>query len=468
MDMRGLAPGDSLELAQLDGAGVIRHIYFTIIGPDATKVDYLRDLVLRMYWNGEADPSVEVPFGDFFGQGQGRIVFFKSQMVTVNPGSEMPGVETTLTVGFNCYFPMPYAKGARLVLSNDGFLSVPAVWYHIDYETVDRLPEDTGLFHAQYNQQKPTTAVGPVENINVCSGLGENTDGAENYVILDAQGRGNIAGYFLNIDNKAHTWYGEGDDMIFIDDDTWPPSFHGTGSEEIFGGGACPNLTYSGPYTGFHFIENKDFFGGTSMYRFYTPDPIHFQKSIRMTIEHGHNNNFANDYSSTVFWYQTEPHAPFPALPAAEKRAPRALAVPLPQIPEGSTIVYVGNEATSYTGDWHLYAAPSSFRFKQYWTYPGLPVATFTWSLGQVSPGEYELYAWVPKDPEADHASDAPYTITHANGVSHVAIDQSTGFEQWKSLGVYTIDANSKVTLENAASNNVVADALRAQPVLTK
>jgi hypothetical protein len=110
--------------------------------------------------------------------------------------------------------------------------------------------------------------------------------------------------------------------MIFIDGEGWPPSYHGTGSEEIFGGGACPSAEYAGPYTGFHLIGNLDFSGKVSMYRWYINDPVRFKKSIRMTIEHGHANNIANDYSSTAFWYQDEPHKKFRTLLPVEARRP--------------------------------------------------------------------------------------------------------------------------------------------------
>jgi hypothetical protein len=129
----------------------------------------------------------------------------------------------------------------------------------------------------------------------------------------------------LGVDNVAGSWWGEGDDMIFIDGETWPPSFHGTGTEEIFGGGACPSVEYSGPYTGFHLVENRDgeqWYGKNAMYRFFVHDPIRFQKSIRVTIEHGHANDMANDYSSVAYWYQKEPHAPFPPLPSSAERRP--------------------------------------------------------------------------------------------------------------------------------------------------
>jgi len=318
-DSRAILPGQVLELAAISGAGCVRHIYFTVLGSE----HYLRDMVLRMYWDGEADPSVEVPFGDFFGLGHERPRFFRSLLVSVNPGTGVVG-----TIGFNSYFPMPFARGARLTLTNEGGGPV-GVWFHIDYEKLDTLDDHVGRFHAQWRRENPTKAVGEHKNVTIHDAV--NLDGKENYVILEAEGHGNVVGYFLNVDNVAagqyggddDTWYGEGDDMIFVDGEKWPPSLHGTGSEEIFGGGACPNTEYAGPYTGFHLVGNRDYLGKVSMYRFFVTDPIRFQKSVRVTIEHGHANNMANDYSSCAFWYQAEPHAAFPPLPPALERRPR-------------------------------------------------------------------------------------------------------------------------------------------------
>jgi len=322
-DFRTVKSGDTLELADIPNAGCIRHIYFTILMSESTLADprYLRDLVFRAFWDGEKTPSIEVPFGDFFGQGHGCIRFFRSLMFAVNEGAELPGGKaSTLTVGFNSYFPMPFSNGAKLTLTNEGDYEVGAVWYHIDYEQLPGLEANIGRFHAQWRRENPTVAFGDVKNNphnDLC-----NLDGRENYVILEAKGHGNFAGYFLNVHNFFETWYGEGDDMIFIDGETWPPSLHGTGTEECFGGGACPNFEYAGPYTGFHLVGNKNFLGKTSMYRFFVTDPIRFMKSIKVTIEHGHANNFANDYSSTAFWYQSEPHGPFPALLPQKDRRP--------------------------------------------------------------------------------------------------------------------------------------------------
>lgn len=311
-DFRGIEPGATLELANLEGTGIVRHLYFSIWGGQ----HYLRDLVLRAYWDGQETPCVEVPFGDFFGLGHERPRFYTSLMITVNPGD----LGVFGTFGFNSYFPMPYAKGARLTLENQGDEAVPAVWFQIEYEKMDALPPATGRFHAAWNRENPTQPVGEVINQTLHEGI--NDSGMENYVLLDAEGHGALAGIFLNIDNSIGNWYGEGDDMIFIDGEGWPPSYHGTGSEEIFGGGACPTDEYAGPYTGFHLIGNLDFSGKVSMYRFYVNDPVRFKKSIRMTIEHGHANNVGNDYSSTAFWYQGDPHKAFPPLAPAVDRRP--------------------------------------------------------------------------------------------------------------------------------------------------
>jgi hypothetical protein len=312
-DYRAVPPGATLELARIGGAGIVRHLYFSIWGGP----HYLRDLVLRAYWDGSDTPCVEVPFGDFFGLGHERPRFYSSLMITVNPGD----LGVFGTFGFNSYFPMPFANGARFTLTNEGGDPVNAVWYHIEYERMDELPPRLGRFHSIWNRVNPTAAIGPAIDTTLHAGI--NATGEHNYVLLDAAGHGSVVGLFLNVDNRMGGWYGEGDDMIFIDGERWPPSYHGTGSEEIFGGGACPTREYAGPYTGFHLIGNPDYTGKTSMYRFYLHDPIRFRRSIRMSLEHGHANNIANDYSSTVFWYQSEPHKPFAPLPAASARRPQ-------------------------------------------------------------------------------------------------------------------------------------------------
>jgi len=319
-----ISPHGKFELLNAQKPGCIRHIYWTYIigereGGKAARRHLFRDVILRMYWDKETDPSVECPLGDFFGVGNCVVRPFRSLMMTTNPG----GTGTPLSYGFNCYFPMPYKSDARIEIENASNLTA-RIWFHVDCEEYDRPPADIdelGRFHAQWRRENPTQAVNPSQDSDKV-----NLDGKENYVILEAEGKGNLAGYILTVDNITGGWWGEGDDMIFIDGEKWPPSLHGTGTEEIFGGGASPATEYYGPYAGFHIVTNYDgsiWKRTNSMYRFFVNDPIHFQKSIKVTVEHGHANALSNDYSSVAFWYQSEPHRKFPKLPDAAQRAPR-------------------------------------------------------------------------------------------------------------------------------------------------
>ncbi len=315
--------GQTKVLADIEGPGIITHIYFTVIDPN--PLDY-RDGILRMYWDNEETPSVEVPFGDFFCVSNAAVRHFSSHYISVNPGIGPSNH------GFNCYFPMPFNTRARIEFENQGKTIFGGLggrlWCHIDYEKLDEpLPADIGRFHAQWRRENPTVVNEPPAMDAKRAFWGNcNIDGKDNYVLLEAEGQGHVAGIFLQVNNIQGGWYGEGDDMIFIDDDTWPPSIHGTGSEEVFGGGACPNVEYAGHYHGFLLVENKDgedFKGLNAMYRWYVHDPVRFHKRIRHTIEHGHCNDYANDYASVAYWYQTEPHGAFPVLLPPVERRPR-------------------------------------------------------------------------------------------------------------------------------------------------
>jgi hypothetical protein len=311
-----IEPGQTATLADIAGAGAIRHIWFTIACGDA---NYLRKVVLRMLWDGEASPSVEVPVGDFFGVGHALLNHYTSLPLTVVRG---PGWGRN--AGMNCYFPMPFASRALLTVENQSEEQVRSFYYYVDYEQYDSLDEKQGRFHAWYNQEAPCMAVPDSES------KGLNIGGAENYLILDAEGRGHYVGCVLSVDNfdafhQKHTWFGEGDDMIFIDGEKWPPSLHGTGTEDYFcEAWGFPSGEYSGPYTGVSLgKDTQNWSGKWSLYRFHIEDPVHFRKSVRVTIEHGHANDQGNDYSSVAYWYQAEPHKPFPPLPSAGERVPR-------------------------------------------------------------------------------------------------------------------------------------------------
>lgn len=314
-DFLFVAPGATAVLLDVEGAGCITHVYCALVCPDPT--DY-RAAILRCWWDGESSPSVEVPLGDFFCVSHARLRSLDSALVSVNPGFGS-------SHGLNAYFPMPFATGARVTLEHRGERplggALPAFWYHIDYECYDLPPpDDTLRFHAQWRQERPTTPVGPQPNVQLHDG--RNLDGAENYAVLEAAGAGNLIGVHLQIHNVAGGWYGEGDDMVFVDGETWPPSIHGTGTEEIFGAGACPSQEYAGRTHGVHLIESPDYAGLTGAYRWFLSDPIRFERSLRWTVEHGHANNFANEYASVAYWYQTEPHAPFPALAGRDAMQP--------------------------------------------------------------------------------------------------------------------------------------------------
>ena len=314
-DFVSVAAGETFVLLEEEGPGCITHVYLAMVLPD--PADY-RNAIVRCYWDGASHPSVEVPLGDFFGVTNGRVREYQSALTAVNGG-------LGASHGLNAYFPMPFSSGALITIENRGPEALGGalgnLWYHVDYEVYGQpLPEDTLRFHAMFAQERPTLAVGPQPNVTLHDA--KNIGGADNYVVLDTEGTGRMVGVVLEVENLQGTdWYGEGDDMVFIDGEAWPPSIHGTGSEEIFGGGACPSWEYSGPYTGFHLIESPDYAGLVGMYRWFVDDPIHFQQSIRWTIEHGHANNFANNYASVAYWYQT-PLASLAPLPATSAMLP--------------------------------------------------------------------------------------------------------------------------------------------------
>jgi hypothetical protein len=314
-DFIKIGPGETKTLADIPGTGIIRRFYMAPYAGDRMRG---RKVILRIYWDGQKDPCVEVPLGDFFGSGLGSLRQFHSAAMDVNPGFD--GFDFD---GMVSYLPMPFAKGARITVENDGGIKDYILYYHIEYEQLaeGQLPPNTGRFHAQWRQVLRTPVRAGAQK-NKQEGGGYNLSGDDNYVVLDAEGRGTYVGLFLTVDNLPGGWYGEGDDMIFIDGAKWPPTYPGTGHEEIFNAGACPDKEFSGLYTGFYLIEDlkTPWRGKNQMYHFYMNEPVEFQKSIRVTIEHGHNNNFENSYTSTAFWYQIEPHKAFPRVPAAKDR----------------------------------------------------------------------------------------------------------------------------------------------------
>jgi hypothetical protein len=313
------APGETRVMMAEEAPGCIRHIWMTVGGDDT----FPRKLVLRMFWDGEETPSVEAPLGDFFGIGHGTFKNFWSLPLQMSPDDGR---------GFNCWFPMPFDT-ARIELTNEGELPVN-VYFYFDYEQYGlSLGGEVARFHAQWRRELKTDGwlFEKVNNENVFEIWDRlpNVTGDDNYVILEASGNGVYVGCNLNIDvfePQANDWYGEGDDMIFVDGEPWPPELHGTGTEDYFNTAFGPRTEFNTPYHGITLYSGTPewpWSGKNSMYRFHVEDPIRFRESIRVTIEHGHANDLSNDYSSTAYWYQLEPHGAFPALLPVHLRLPR-------------------------------------------------------------------------------------------------------------------------------------------------
>ncbi len=327
-DRYEVQPGETHVMADIEGAGCIRHIWVTISSEES---DYLRKLVLRAYWDGQSNPSIESPVGDFFGVGHARVSNYWSLPLNMVTGG---GPERGNRAAMNCFFPMPFGGGARLTVENQGSEPVRALYYYVDYEQHERVGDEALRFHGQWRRQNPTPASvvlkrqsGDFARTNELV----NLDGKLNYVILEASGRGHYVGCNLSIDQinpiPNFGWFGEGDDFCWIDGEE-KPSMVGTGTEDYF----CAAWGYPGgfnpmPYHGISYAGGPTegpgaYSGKWTMYRYHIEDPIMFSRSIKFSIEHGHGNVHANDYSSVAYWYQTLPHRPFPPLPPAEKRLP--------------------------------------------------------------------------------------------------------------------------------------------------
>ena len=311
-DFRTIAPDETLTLLDQAGPGLITHVWFTIASDDP---NHLKSLVLRMFWDGEPTPSVETPIGDFFGLGLGDYHLYQSLPLSV--GSDK---------ALNSFFPMPFQKHARITVSNEGARKTDAFYFNIDYRSYSKpLPADSLYFHAQYRQAAPAhgwTNEWRTNGDPLVEGK-KNLNGEGNYIWMDATGRGHFVGVTMSVLQNQNGWWGEGDDMFFVDGET-TPSINGTGSEDYFlgawdfGGHAFSYELFGAPVVG------QEVAGGRwSLYRFHLDSPIPFTQSLRATIEHGHGNHRSDNFFSVAYWYQTEPHAAFPALPSVEQRIPR-------------------------------------------------------------------------------------------------------------------------------------------------
>ncbi len=315
-------PDQRMVIAEIEGAGCVRHIWMTI---GSTEEAFARKIILRAWWDGESQPSIECPVGDFFGIGHGIVKNFWSLPLQMSPRDGR---------AFNCWFPMPFASSARFEVHNECSAQTN-LYFYVDYERYDRLEDDYAYFHAQWRRENPTTGFGDpskrfaLNNDYMWEIWGvPNLDGKGNYIILEAEGKGHYVGCHLDIDcfeRDKNDWYGEGDDMILIDGEPLP-RLYGTGTEDYFNTAYGPSEEFCTPYQGITVNSGDEAWpwrGKNSTYRYHIEDPICFEKSINVTIEHGHANSLTNDYASTAYWYQTEPHKHFPTLLPVAQRLPR-------------------------------------------------------------------------------------------------------------------------------------------------
>lgn len=320
-------PGAAAILADISGSGRITHIWLTFNSADP---HYLRRMLLRIFWDGEQDPSVESPLGDFFGVGHGRVSHFVSLPLSMITGGE---AQLANRAGMNCYFPMPFGEAARIEVVSESEHPVEQLYFHVDYEEGPVEP-NTLRFHAHWRRECPTRGTVDLgrpglslEDVNARV----NLDGHDNYLVLEAEGSGRYVGCNLSVDHinpiPGFGWFGEGDEMIFVDGEGFPPSIHGTGTEDYFGAAwGFPCGAYSGPYHGVSLAGPTGgplaYSGKWTVYRFHIEDPVNFQRSLRVTMEHGHANCHSSDFSSVAYWYQEEPHRPFPPMAPARERLP--------------------------------------------------------------------------------------------------------------------------------------------------
>jgi len=279
-----LPPGSTTTLMDVDGPGVIQHIWITM------SEKFYRDAIIRIYWDGETTPSVESPIGDFFCNSWKTRTAVLAMPINVNSKG-----------GFNCYFPMPFRKHAKITVENRAPEALGGFFYTVNY-ALTPVAEDDAYFHAQFRRTNPL----PYK---------------EDYVILDGvKGKGHYVGTFMAWQQNSQGWWGEGEFKVFLDGDKEFPTICGTGTEDYFGGAWCFGENYSAPYLGYHAGKGNDVGNRHLLYRFHIMDPIRFHQDLKVTMQaigwrsEGRYLPLQDDIASVAYWYQTEPHTPFPTL----------------------------------------------------------------------------------------------------------------------------------------------------------
>jgi hypothetical protein len=285
--------GQTFVMADVKGCGAIQHIWMTPTGNNRCNI-------LRIYWDGEEKPSVECPAGDFFACGMGKYVGVNSLAVCVNPKS-----------GFNCYWVMPFRKSFKITMTNIDAKPM-VLYYQIDYTLTD-VPKDAAYLHAQFRRVNPL----PYK---------------QDYTILEGvRGKGHYVGTYMVWGSNSPGWWGEGEIKFFIDGDTKFPTICGTGTEDYFCGSYGFSKfegegyeEFSSPYTGMPQVIESETQPRFGLYRWHITDPVRFESDLKVTMQalgwqsEGRYLPLKDDLSSVAFWYQAEPHAPFPKLPDRE------------------------------------------------------------------------------------------------------------------------------------------------------
>ena len=293
-----LKAGEVVTLGEIKGPGCIQQIWMTPTGN-------WRHEILRLYWDGETNASVECPVGDFFACGLGKYAQINSLAVCVNPGS-----------AFNCYWPMPFHKSARITLENLDDKDM-VLYYQVNY-ALAAVPKDAGYFHAQFRHERPLKSKGL-------------------YTILDGvEGEGQYVGTYMAVEVHNPGWWGEGEIKFYLDGDRDFPTICGTGTEDYFCGSynfenhdTHKYQPFSTPYSGLVQVlpPDKTYEAGQrfGLYRWHIADPVHFRKDLKVTIQAlgwkdgGLYLPLDCEMSSVAFWYQKEPHKKFPGFPVRDE-----------------------------------------------------------------------------------------------------------------------------------------------------
>jgi hypothetical protein len=363
-DFSVVRPGETHTLMDYKGgAGIVRRWWITIAPRNNREIQ--RQLIVRCYWDGETQPSVEVPVSDFFGMGFGEWRDYQSLPLNMTSG------------GYNCYWAMPFRRSARITVENRSKVRIDAFYYNLDVETHKTLPKDTLYFHAQFRRVKPNTLGKP-------------------YTILETTGKGQYVGTLLSMQATRGRGLGylEGDEIVTVDGEK-TPSVIGTGTEDYFSSGWYYDTgVYSAPYHGVTIKDDAR--SRINTYRWHIEDPIPFEKSLRFDIEHGGVNDAPNtDYSSVAFYYQTHPHPRFPPLPADLMPIEGPVTPKVIGIVEGESLAATAKatggdvsiqEMGAFVGDWS--------DLSQLWWHPGKSGERLTLSVNAPEAKEYELIGY--------------------------------------------------------------------------